>query len=126
VENTNFPYNGAAPDLAIITSPRQIIIASTNAVDNQATLIRQDKFLYPAIYTIALEGNAANDPPDTRLLRKMANDPTMETDQDPLLQTFFQQQKGQTKGYFADSPDPSQLCSAFNTIADQIVLRLSQ
>ena len=56
----------------------------------------------------------------------MANDPSMENDPDPTAQMFFQQQKGQPKGFFADAPDPSQLFAAFNTIATQIVIRLSR
>jgi Flp pilus assembly protein TadG len=126
VSNSNFPYNGMSADLSKVTSPRQIIVASTNAIDNEGTKIRTNTVLSPSIYTIALEGSDPNDPPDTLMLRKLANDPSMETDPDPTAQTFFQQQKGQTTGYFADAPDPSQLASAFNSVAMQIVVRLAR
>jgi hypothetical protein len=126
VNNPNFPYNGLSADLTTVTSPRQIVVAGTNALDNEGTKIRTDAVLKPSIYTIALEGNDPADPPDTLLLRKLANDPAMETDPDPTAQMFFQQQKGQTTGYFADAPDPSQLAAAFNSVAMQIVVRLAQ
>ena len=126
VNNPNFPYNGLSADLSTVTSPRQIVVAGTNALDNEGTRIRTDAVLKPSIYTIALEGNDPSDPPDTLLLRKLANDPSMETDPDPTAQMFFQQQKGQTTGYFADAPDPSQLASAFNSVAMQIVVRLAR
>ena len=126
VNNPNFPYNNLAANLSTVTSPRQIVVAGTNALDNEGTKIRTDTVLSPSIYTIALEGNDPNDPPDTLLLRKLANDPSMETDPDPTAQTFFQQQKGQTTGYFADAPDPSQLAAAFNSVATQIVVRLAR
>jgi Flp pilus assembly protein TadG len=124
--NPNFPYNGLSANLTTVTSPRQIVVAGTNALDNEGTRIRTNTVLSPSIYTIALEGNDPNDPPDTLLLRKLANDPSMETDPDPTAQTFFQQQKGQTTGYFADAPDPSQLAAAFNSVATQIVVRLAR
>jgi Flp pilus assembly protein TadG len=126
VTNPNFPYNGLSADLSTVTSPRQIILASTNALDNEGTQIRTDTVLSPSIYTIALEGNDPNDPPDSLLLRKLANDPSMESDPDPTAQMFFQQQKGQTTGYFADAPDPSELAAAFNSVAMQIVVRLAR
>lgn len=123
--NTNSPYYGQTATLDL-TIPAQVEISSVNAVDNEATTIRTDAKLKPAIYTIALEGNDPADPPDTLMLRKMANDPSMESDADPIAQMFFQQQKGQTTGYFADAPDPSQLAAAFNSVAAQIVVRLSR
>jgi Flp pilus assembly protein TadG len=126
VNNPNFPYNGSSADLSTVTSPRQIILASTNALDNEGTKIRTNTVLSPSIYTIALEGNDPNDPPDTLLLRKLANDASMESDPDPTAQMFYQQQKGQTTGYFADAPDPSELAAAFNSIATQIVVRLAR
>lgn len=126
VNNPNFPYNGLSADLSTVTSPRQIVVAGTNALDNEGTKIRTNTVLSPSIYTVALEGNDPNDPPDTLLLRKLANDPSMESDPDPTAQTFFQQQKGQTTGYFADAPDPSELAAAFNSVATQIVVRLAR
>jgi len=123
--DTYSPYNGQS-DTLNLTIPAQIEIASVNALDNDATTIRSDTKLKPAIYTIALEGNSPSDPPDTLLLRKLANDPSMENDADPVAQLFFQQQKGQTTGYFADAPDPSELAAAFNSVATQIVVRLSR
>ena len=126
VNNPNFPYNNSPANLSTVTSPRQIVVAGTNALDNEGTKIRTNTVLSPSIYTIALEGNDPNDPPDTLLLRKLANDPSMETDPDSTAQMFFQQQKGQTTGYFADAPDPSQLAAAFNSVATQIVVRLAR
>lgn len=125
VNNPNAPYNGAACGLNI-SSPQDIEVCSVNAVDNMATAIRQNAVLRPAIYTIALEGNAPSDPPDTLLLRKMANDPTMQNDPSTTAQLYWTQQNpGQTVGYFADAPDPSQLSAAFNSIAERITVRLA-
>jgi len=124
--NPNFPYNGAYANLTGVSSPQMIEVASTNVLDNEGTKIRTDATLKPAIYTIALEGNSPGDPPDTLILRKLANDPSMENDPDATARTFYQQQKAQPQGYFADAPDPSQLFAAFNTIATQIVIRLSR
>ena len=73
-----------------------------------------------------IEYASPGDPPDTLILRKLANDPSMENDPDATARTFYQQQKTQPKGYFADAPDPSQLFAAFSTIATQIVIRLSR
>jgi len=124
--NPNFPYNGANATLTGVSSPQMIEVASTNVLDNEGTKIRTDATLKPSIYTIALEGNSPGDPPDTLILRKLANDPSMENDPDATARTFYQQQKTQPKGYFADAPDPSQLFAAFSTIATQIVIRLSR
>jgi hypothetical protein len=126
VNNPNSPYNSAV-DTLDISSPQQIEVASVNAVDNMSTTIRTNVALQPNIYTIALEGNAPNDPPDTLLLRKMANDPTMQNDPSATAQLFWTQQNpGQTVGYFVDAPDPSQLSAAFNSIAERIVVRLAK
>jgi hypothetical protein len=124
--NPNYPYNGASANLNGVSSPQMVEVASTNVLDNEGTRIRTDATLKPAIYTIALEGNSVTDPPDTLILRKLANDPSMENDPDATAQLFFRQQKGQPAGFFADAPDPSQLFAAFNTIATQIVIRLSR
>jgi len=127
VNNPNSPYNGTTVDLTKYTYPDHIENASSNAVDNQGTVIRTDATLKPAIYAIALEGNAPTDPPDTLLLRKLANDPTMQNDPDSTTRTMWAgQNPGQTVGYFVDAPDPSQLCAAFNQIATQIVVRLAK
>ncbi len=124
--NPVFPYNGVSATLTGVSSPQMVEVASTNVLDNEGTKIRTDATLKPAIYTIALEGNSAGDPPDTLILRKLANDPSMESDPDSTTRTFYQQQKAQPQGFFADAPDPSQLFAAFNTIATQIVIRLSR
>ena len=124
--NPTFPYNGTNANLTGVSSPQMVEVASTNVLDNEATKIRTDARLKPAIYTIALEGNSVGDPPDTLLLRKLANDPSMESDADATAKNFYQQQKVQPQGFFADAPDPSQLFAAFNTIATQIVIRLSR
>ena len=126
VNNPNAPYNGTSANLSNVTSPLMIELASSNVLDNEGTKIRNNAALKPAIYAIALEGNSPGDPPDTLILRKLANDPTMENDPDPTARTFYQQQKTQTRGYFVDSPDPAQLCAAFNAIATQIVVRLAK
>ena len=126
VNNPNAPYNSGA-DTLNVSSPQQIEVASVNAVDNMAIAIRSNTALGTNIYTIALEGNAPNDPPDTLLLRKMANDPTMQNDPSATAQLFWSQQNpGQTVGYFVDAPDPSELCAAFNSIAERIVVRLAK
>jgi len=74
----------------------------------------------------ALEGTSPADSPDTLILRKLANDPTLENDPDPTARAFYQAQRTQTRGFFVDAPDPSQLCAAFNAIATQIVVRLAK
>jgi len=125
--NPNSPYNNTTVNLTRITSPQWVEVAGANALDNQGTVIRSNTTLQPAIYTIALEGNSPGDPPDTLLLRKLANDPTMENDPDSTTRTMWAgQNPGQTRGYFVDAPDPSQLCAAFNQIATQIVVRLAK
>jgi len=126
--NPNAPYGGQACNLSV-TSPQQIEICSVNAVDNMATAIRQDAVLKPTIYTIALEGNAPTDPPDTLLLRKMANDPTMQNDPSQTAQNYWTAQNNngvQTVGYFADAPDPGELSAAFNSVAERISVRLAR
>jgi hypothetical protein len=124
-QNPNPPYNSLAADLSSVSVPKQIIIASTNAADNQGTAIRTDP-LKPEIYAVALEGNDPSDPPDTLFLRKLANDPAMENDADPTAKMFYKNQIDQTHGFFVDAPDPSQLSAAFNAIAAKIVVRLSR
>jgi Flp pilus assembly protein TadG len=122
----NPPYNGL-PGTQNISIPAQVEIAAVNAVDNEGTTIRSNAALKPAIYVVALEGNAPTDPPDTLLLRKMANDPTMQNDPSATAQAFWTSQNpGQTVGYFVDAPDPSELCAAFNSIAERIVVRLAK
>jgi hypothetical protein len=125
--NPNAPYNGTTVDPTKITIPQWVEAASSNTVDNQGTTIRTNAVLKPSIYAIALEGNAPTDPPDTLLLRKLANDPSMENDPDATTRTMWAAQNpGQTRGFFVDAPDPGELCSAFNQIATQIVVRLSK
>jgi len=127
--NPNSPYSGQACNLNV-SIPQQIEICSVNAVDNMGTLIRQNAVLNPTIYTIALEGNAPSDPPDTLLLRKMANEPTMQNDPSQTAQSFWTAQNSngvvQTVGYFADAPDPGELSAAFNSIAERISVRLAR
>ena len=126
-ENTASPYNGQATTLSGgISSPLQIVMASTNTLDNEATVIRSNKTLNPFIYDIALMGNGgASDQPDILLLRKMANDPSLASDTG-IGQTFYNQQVTQPHGYFAVAPDASQLQVAFNSIAAHISIRLAQ
>ena len=128
VNNPNVPYGGVADNLNI-NIPAQVEIASTNAMDNQGITIRQNAVLKPNVYTIALEGDdpSGTDLPDTLLLRKMANDPTMQNDPSATARLFWTQQNpGQTVGYFADAPDASELNAAFNSIAERITVRLAQ
>ncbi len=126
VNNPNAPYNSSACNLSV-SSPQQIEICSVNGVDNMGITIRQNTVLQPTIYSIALEGNAPNDPPDTLLLRKLANDPTMQNDPSATAQLYWSQQNpGQTVGYFADAPNAGQLSAAFNSIAERIVVRLAR
>jgi hypothetical protein len=63
--------------------------------------------------------------PDTLLLQKIANDPSLAGDSGVGL-TFYQQQINQPHGSFALAPDAAQLAEAFDTIAAQITIRLSQ
>jgi len=127
--NSAAPYGGAACGLNV-SVPQQIEICSVNAVDNMATTIRQNALLQPTIYTIALEGNAPSDPPDTLLLRKMSNEPTMQNDPSTTAQNFWTAQNtngaNQTVGYFADAPDPGELSAAFNSVAERITVRLAR
>jgi Flp pilus assembly protein TadG len=125
--NPNAPYYNTTVDVTKITIPEWVEAAGSNTVDNEGTTIRTDAVLKPSIYAIALEGNAPTDPPDTLLLRKLANDPSMENDPDPTTQAMWAgQNPGQTRGFFVDAPDPGELCAAFNQIATQIVVRLSK
>jgi hypothetical protein len=124
-QNPNSPYDNQYAQTNTVTSPLQIIMASTNAADNQATTIRTDATYGTTIYTIGLEGDDVNDPPDTLFLRKIANDPTMQYDPSPTAQSFYTLQASQPHGYFAAAPDATQLNAAFATIASQIVIRLS-
>lgn len=121
-----WPYNTPFNAIGGVSIPQQIVIASTNAVDNEATQIRTNTTLNPFIYDIALEGDGpVSDQPDTMLLRKMANDPSLAADAG-IGGTFYTQQIHQPHGYFAEAPDASQLAVAFNTIATQISVRLAQ
>jgi Flp pilus assembly protein TadG len=125
-ENSAWPYNGVSPVLTGVGSPQQIVIASANALDNQSTQVRTNTNLNPFIFSIALDGDGpATDQPDTLLLRKIANDPSLAGDAG-IGSTFYSQQIHQQHGYFAEAPDASQLAVAFNTIATQISIRLAQ
>jgi Flp pilus assembly protein TadG len=125
LNSATWPYTTPFNPAGGAKIPQQIVIASTNAVDNEASQVRTNTNLNPFIYDIALEGDGpANDQPDTLLLRKMANDPSLAGDTG-IGKTFYQQQINQPHGYFAEAPDASQLSVAFNTIATQISIRLS-
>ena len=125
-QNTAWPYNGLPANLTGVSSPQQIVVASANALDNVATTVRTNTTLNPYIYTIALEGDGgASDQPDTLLLRKIANDPSLAGD-NGIGATFYSQQINQPHGYFAEAPDASQLAVAFDTIAAQISIRLAR
>jgi Mg-chelatase subunit ChlD len=120
-----WPYNTPFNPVGGVSIPQQIVIASTNALDNEATQVRTNTTLNPYIYDIGLMGNGpANDMPDTLLLQKIANDPSLAGDSGVGLM-FYQQQINQPHGYFALAPDASLLAEAFDTIASQISIRLS-
>lgn len=126
LNGSTWPYTTAFNATGAVSSPQQIVIASTNALDNEATQVRTDSTLHPFIYTIALMGDGpVNDQPDTLLLQKVANDPAL-AGASGIGHTFYQNQINQPHGYFAEAPDASQLAVAFNTIAAQISVRLSR
>ncbi len=126
VNSGTWPFTTPFNPVGAVSIPQQIVIASSNAVDNAATQVRTNTTLNPSIYTIALDGDGpVDDMPDTLLLRKIANDPSLAGDTGAGL-TFYQEQINQPHGYFAEAPDASQLAYAFDTIARQITIRLSQ
>ncbi len=95
-----------------------VVLASTNAVDNQATTIRSDANLRPVIYCIGLAGNSDNmaEDPDWVLLKRVANanDP-QNTIYDPTIPA----------GLMVEAPTLSELNLAFARVASEI-LRLAQ
>jgi Mg-chelatase subunit ChlD len=120
------PSYGSATNLNDLQNAQGAVYAAINAADNQATAIRTNAVLKPTIYTIGLAGDGAVDQqPDPLLLMKMANDPNMVGVNSTGL-SFYNQQLGQPQGLFANAPDASQLAVAFDTIARQISIRLSQ
>jgi Mg-chelatase subunit ChlD len=124
--SATWPYTTPFNPVGGVSIPQQIVIASANALDNEATQVRTDTNLHPYIYDIALMGNGpVNDMPDTLLLQKIANDPALAANSGVGL-TFYQQQINQPHGSFALAPDAAQLAEAFDTIAAQISIRLSQ
>jgi Mg-chelatase subunit ChlD len=126
LNSATWPYTTAFNPVGGVSIPQQIVIASTNAVDNEATQVRTDTTLNPFIYDIALMGNGpVDDMPDTLLLQKIANDPAL-AGEAGVGQTFYQMQMNQPHGYFAIAPDASQLGVAFDTIATQISIRLAR
>lgn len=121
-----WPYTTPFNPIGAVSIPQQIVIASTNALDNEATQVRTNTTLGPYIYTIALMGDGpVDDQPDPLLLQKIANDPALAGASGVGL-TFYQDQINQPHGYFAEAPDASQLGVAFNTIATQISVRLAR
>jgi Flp pilus assembly protein TadG len=119
-------YSYQAANLNDVTNAQGAVYAAINTADNQATTIRTDNTLKPTIYTIGLQGDGAVDQyPDPLLLMKMANDPNLAGQASPGP-TFYSNQAGQPQGLFANAPDASQLAMAFDTIARQISIRLSQ
>jgi hypothetical protein len=124
--SATWPYTTPFNAVGGTSIPQQIVIASANALDNEATQVRTNTTLNPFIYDIALMGNGpVDDMPDTLLLRKIANDPTLAGDPG-IGATFYQQQINQPHGYFAIAPDASELGVAFDTIATQISVRLAR
>ena len=121
-----WPYDTPFNPVGAVSIPQQIVIASANVLDNEATQVRTNATLHPYIYDIALMGNGpVDDMPDTLLLQKIANDPNL-AGATGVGYTFYQDQINQPHGYFALAPDASQLAAAFDTIATQISVRLSQ
>jgi len=126
LNSATWPYTTPFNPVGGVSVPQQIVIASTNALDNEATQVRTDPNLHPYIYDIALMGDGpVDDMPDTLLLQKIANDPVLAGDTGVGL-TFYQMQIDQPHGYFAIAPNASQLAVAFDTIARQISIRLSR
>ncbi|MFB3777922.1 MAG: VWA domain-containing protein [Bryobacteraceae bacterium] len=124
--NPYVTWFGSAADLTRVDIPREITKASANALDNQATAIRSDTTLKPAIYTIGLNTDpTGGDVPDEQLLMKIANDPMLAT-APGAGPTFYTQQQNQPRGIYVNAPDATQLQSAFTTIATHIVVRLSR
>jgi Flp pilus assembly protein TadG len=120
------PSYGSAANLNDVTDAQGAVYAAINAVDNQANTIRTNATLKPYIYTIGLSGDGAVDQyPDPLLLMKMANDPNL-AGISGAGQTFYNQQIGQPQGLNVNAPDATQLALAFDTIARQISIRLSQ
>src|SRR5580658_2521207 len=123
---TESPAYGSAANLNDVTDAQGAVYAAINAVDNQANVIRTNATLKPYIYTIGLSGDGAVDQyPDPLLLMKMANDPNL-AGITGAGQTFYNQQIGQPQGLNVNAPDATQLAMAFDTIARQISIRLSQ
>ncbi|MGA2135621.1 MAG: vWA domain-containing protein [Bryobacteraceae bacterium] len=119
-------YSYQPANLSDVTDAQGAVYAAINTSDNQATAIRSDTTLKPTIYTIGLSGDGAVDQyPDPLLLMKMANDPNLQGQAAPGP-AFYTEQAGQPRGAFANAPDASQLAEAFDTIARQIAIRLSQ
>jgi Flp pilus assembly protein TadG len=106
---TSGPYQGKIR----IDTPSSFTIASTNALDNAAALIRSDAAFTPLIYTIGL-GGTDPEPLDYELLERVANDPRS---------TSYNPNQG--TGQFVFASDVTQLGLAFQSVASQI-LRLSQ
>ncbi|HTT63432.1 MAG TPA: VWA domain-containing protein [Bryobacteraceae bacterium] len=126
LNNATWPYTTPFNPVGAVSIPQQIVIASANALDNEATQVRTNATLNPYIYDIALMGNGpVDDMPDTLLLQKVANDPNL-AGASGVGQTFYQMQINQPHGYFAIAPNAAQLAVAFDTIAAQISIRLSQ
>jgi Flp pilus assembly protein TadG len=120
------PSYGSAANLNDVTDAQGVVYAAINAVDNQSNVIRTDPILKPYIYTIGLSGDGAVDQyPDPLLLMKMANDPNL-AGIAGAGQTFYNQQIGQPQGLNINAPDATQLAMAFDIIARQISVRLSQ
>jgi len=84
--------------------PITIEKAASNALDNQATTIRNHPTLFPVIYSIGL-GNV-----DEPLLRRVANDPAS-----AIFSTT------QQPGLYAYAPDQTQLYRAFAIIQSEIL-----
>jgi Mg-chelatase subunit ChlD len=108
-------YVGATPsvtgsdgNLHLAITETNIDAASKNAADYAAAMLRK---LGIYVYTIGLGSNGGV---DKTLLKRMANDPSS-----PIYDS------AQPTGLFVYSPNATQLSSAFNTIASE-VLRISQ
>jgi Flp pilus assembly protein TadG len=128
--NPNSPWSSTDPTLLGTygsnhgpNSPLDISAASINAADYRGKVIRTDATLRPQIYTIAVIGTSPGDPPDTLFLQKMANYGYNQSDS--TAHSYSLAQASQTKGYYAEAPDPSKIASAFQQVAAQIGMRLA-
>ena len=106
-----FPPGHAYAGRTRVDSPLTVVYASTNAADDAARRIRNDRAFSPIIYSIGLGGDGWV---DHDFLKRVANDPQASS---------FDATK--PAGLYVYAPNAGQLGSAFNRIASEI-LRLAK